>query len=138
MDNQIEAYYKLTAFYLGPEQEMRAEIEELKQKLAELKVIANLVMDWEAILHALKAWDGDLENTGGQRVYLPGKRSYAWLRHLLRLKKEPSTGRHVYMTREENLTLYEKWVELGRKAQDKADFKRLCREETVGLPSEIA
>lgn len=150
LDNQIEFYHKLTAFYLGPEQEMRAEIEELKQKLAESKqeieelkqklaeskVIANLLMDWEAILQALKAWDGDLENTG-ERVYLPGKRSYAWLRHLLRLKKEPSTGRHVYMTREENLFLYQKWVELGKKAQTKADFRRLCREETVGSPSEI-
>jgi len=150
VSNQIEFSHKQTAFYLGPEQEMRAEIEELKQKLAESKqeieelkqklkesyMIANLVMDWEAILQALKAWDGDLENTG-QRVYLPGQKSHAWLKHLLRLKEEPSTRRHIFMTREENLSLYQKWVEIGRKAQTKADFRKLCQEETVGPPSEI-
>lgn len=113
---------------------LAAKEEEMRRKQREVTV--NVVMDWEAILQALKVWDGDLENTG-QRIYLPGKRSYAWLRHLLRLKRD-QRGKSVYMTREENLFLYQKWVELGKKAQNKADFMRLCREETVGLPSEIA
>lgn len=33
MNTQIELYHNLTAFYLGPEQELRREIEELKQKI---------------------------------------------------------------------------------------------------------
>ena len=92
-------------------------------------------MDWEAILKALKEWDGDLEHAG-QRVHLPGSRDYRWLKSVLRTKRD-ARGISLYMTREKNLTLYEKWVECGKKAQDNADFKRLCREEGVGVPSEI-
>jgi hypothetical protein len=101
----------------------------------ERETITRLVMDWEATLEALKEWDGDLEHTG-ERIYLPGKRDYRWLRHALRLKRD-TKGRMVFMTKEENLALFEKWVECGRKARDIADFKRLCREEGAGFPSEI-
>lgn len=101
----------------------------------EKEIITRFVMDWEVILKALKEWDGDLEHTG-QRIYLPGSRDYRWLRHVLRLKRD-ARGISLYMTREENLTLYEKWVECGRKARDVADFRRLCREAGVGLPAEI-
>ena len=101
----------------------------------EREIILKFVMDWESILNALKMWDGDLEHTA-QRIYLPGSRGYRWLRHVLRLRKDP-LGKSLYMTREENLTLYQKWVELGGKAQDRTDFKKLCRNEGVGLPSEL-
>ena len=111
------------------------EAKENERRKKERESITRLVMDWEVILKALKGWDGDLEHTG-QRIYLPGSRNYRWLRYVLRLKRDPRE-KSLYMTREENLTLYEKWVELGRKAQDKADFKRLCREEGVGFPSDI-
>ena len=111
------------------------EAEEEERRKKERESITRLVMDWEVILKALKGWDGDLEHTG-QRIYLPGSRDYRWLRHVLRLKRDPR-GKSLYMTREENLTLYEKWVALGRKAKDKADFKRLCHEEGVGFPSDI-
>ncbi len=109
--------------------------QENERQKKERESITRLVMDWESILNALKMWDGDLEHTA-QRVYLPGSRDYRWLRHVLRLRKDPF-GKSIYMTREENLTLYQKWVELGGKAQDRTDFKKLCREEEVGLPSEI-
>ena len=109
--------------------------QENERRKKERESITRLVMDWEVILKALKEWDGDLEYTG-QRIYLPGSRDYRWLRHVLRLKRD-MRGKNLYMTREENLTLYEKWIECGKKAQDNADFKRLCREERVGLPSEI-
>ena len=92
-------------------------------------------MDWEVILKTLKVWDGNLENTG-QRIYLPSSQNYKWFRHVLRLKRD-KRGKLVYMEREENLTLHEKWMELGRKAQDKADFKRLCHEEGIGFPPEV-
>jgi len=108
---------------------------ENERRKKEKETITRLVTDWEVILKALKEWNGDIEHAG-QRIYLPGSRSYRWLRHLLRLKRDPR-GKHLYLTREENLALYEKWVDLGRKAQDKADFKRLCHEEGVGFPSEI-
>ena len=111
------------------------EAKENERRKKERESITKHVMDWEVILKALKRWDGNLEHTS-QRVYLPGSRDYRWLRYVLRLKRDP-WGKSLYMTREENLTLYEKWVELGRKAQDKADFKRFCREEGVGLPSEL-
>ena len=111
------------------------EAKENERRKKEKESLTKLVTDWEVILNALKGWDGDLEHTG-QRIFLPGSRDYRWLRHVLRLERDPR-GKSLYMTREENLTLYEKWVELGRKAQDKADFKRLCREEGVGFPSEI-
>lgn len=97
--------------------------------------ILKFVMDWESILSALKMWDGNFEHTGA-RIYLRGSRSFKWLRHVLRLKRD-RWGKSLYMTREENLTLYERWVECGKKAQDNADFKRLCRNEGVGLPSEL-
>ena len=109
--------------------------EEEKRRKKEKGTISRLIRDWEAVLEALKGWDGDLEHTG-QRIFLPGSRDYRWLRHVLRLKRD-LRGKSLYLTREENLTLYEKWVELGRKAHDKADFKRLCHEEGVGFPSEI-
>lgn len=35
MDSQIDLYHNLTAFYLGPEQELRAEIEQLKKKASD-------------------------------------------------------------------------------------------------------
>ena len=108
---------------------------ENERRKKERESIARLVVDWEVILNALKGWDGNLEHTD-QRIFLPGSRDYRWLRHVLRLKGDPRRE-GLYMTREENLTLYEKWVELGRKAHDKADFKRLCHEEGVGFPSEI-
>jgi len=108
---------------------------ENERRKKEKETITRFVTDWEVILKALKEWDGDLEHTG-QRIYLPGSRDYRWLRHVLRRKRDPR-GRSLYMTKEENLALFERWVECGRKAQDKADFKRLCREEGVGLPSEI-
>ncbi len=108
---------------------------ENERRKKERETITKLVRDWDAILEALKRWDGNSEHTG-QRIYLSGSRDYRWLRHVLRLKRD-LRGRTVYMTREENLTLHEKWAEIGKKAQDKADFKRLCREEGVGLPSEI-
>jgi len=111
------------------------EAKENERRKKERKIITRCVMDWEVILKALKQWDGDLEHTG-ERIYLPGRRDYRWLRGVLRLKKELGR-RTVYMTKEENSTLYEKWVECGKKAQDKADFKRLCRKERVGVPSEI-
>jgi hypothetical protein len=111
------------------------EAKENERRKKEKETIARLVMGWEAILEALKGWDGDLEHTS-ERIYLPGSRNYRWLRHALRMKRD-AQGRSVFMTREENLTLHEKWVECGRKAQDKADFKRFCREEGVGLPAEI-
>ena len=111
------------------------EAKENERRKKEKETITRLVTDWEVILKALKEWNGDIEHAG-QRIYLPGSRSYRWLRHLLRLKRDPR-GKHLYLTREENLTLYEKWVDLGRKAQDKADFKRLCHEEGLGFPSEI-
>lgn len=98
--------------------------------------IVRLVMDWEAILEALERWDEDLEHTG-ERIYLPRTRNYRWLKYVLRLKRN-QRGKSIYMTREENLSLYQKWVELGKKAQDKADFKRLCHDEGVGFPSEVA
>ena len=112
---------------------VEARKEEIQRKQRE--GIVRLVMDWGAILEALKRWDGDLEHTG-QRIYLPGSRTYRWLRHVLRLKRG-QRGESAYMTREENLFLYQKWVELGKKARDKADFVRLCGEERVGPPSEI-
>ena len=111
------------------------EAKENDRRKKERETIARFVMDWEVILKALKGWDGDLEHTG-QRIYLPGSRDYRWLRHVLRLKRD-ARGKSRYMTREENLTLFQKWAELGKKAQDKDDFKRLCREEGIGLPSEI-
>jgi len=111
------------------------EAKENERRKKEKESLTRLVTDWEVILNALKGWDGDLEHTG-QRIYLPGSRDYRWLRHVLRLKRYPR-GQSLYMTREENLTLFGKWVEIGRKAQDKADFNRLCREEGVGFPSEI-
>lgn len=37
MDSQIDFYHNLSAFYLGPEQELKAEIAQLKQKLADEK-----------------------------------------------------------------------------------------------------
>jgi len=111
------------------------EAKENERQKKEREIIARFVMDWEVILKALTEWDGNLEHTS-QRIYLPGSRDYRWLRHILRLKKD-TRKKSLYMTREENLTLYEKWVECGKKVQDKADFKRLCRKEGVGLPSEI-
>jgi hypothetical protein len=111
------------------------EAKENERRKKERGIITRFVMDWEAILKALKEWDGDLEHAG-QRVYLPGSRDYRWLKSVLRTKRD-ARGISLYMTREENLTLYEKWVECGKKAQDNADFKRLCREEGVGIPSEI-
>lgn len=111
------------------------EAKEEERRREEKGTIIRLVMDWEVILKALKEWDGDLEHMG-QKIYLPGSRDYRWLRHVLRMKRDLQ-GRTVFMTREENLTLHEKWVKCGKKAQDNADFKRLCREEGVGLPSEI-
>lgn len=108
---------------------------ENERRKKEKETITRLVVDWEVILNALKGWDGDLEHTG-QRIFLPGSRDYRWLRHVLRLKRNPR-GQSLYLTREENLSLYERWVEIGRKAHDKADFKRLCHEEGVGFPSEI-
>jgi len=111
------------------------EAKENERRKKEREIITRFVMDWEVILNALTEWDGDLEHTA-QRIYLPGRRDHRWLRHVLRLKRD-ARGKSLYMTREENLTLYEKWVELGRKARDKADFERLCHEERVGFPSEI-
>ena len=110
-------------------------VKEDERRKKERESITKLVMDWQAILEVLKRWDGNLEHTG-ERIYLPGSRNYRWLRYVLRLKAD-SRGKSLYMTREENLILYEKWVELGRKAQDKADFKRLCRDKEVGFPSDI-
>ena len=52
------------------------------------------------------------------------------------MKRDPR-GKSLYMTREENLALFERWLECGRKAQDVADFRRLCHEAGVGPPSEI-
>ena len=101
----------------------------------ERETVLKFVMDWESILDALKMWDGNFEHTG-VRIYLRGSRSFRWLRHVLRLRKDP-LGKSLYMTREENLALYQKWVELGGKAQDRTDFKKLCRNEGVGLPSEL-
>ena len=112
-----------------------SEAKEKERQKGEKESITRLIVDWEVILNALKGWDGDLEHTG-QRIFLPGSRDYRWLRHVLRLKRNPR-GQSLYLTREENLTLYERWVEIGRKAHDKADFKRLCHEEGVGFPSEI-
>ena len=111
------------------------EAKENGRRKKERESITKLVMDWQVILEALKGWDGDLEHTG-QRIYLPGSRDYRWLRYVLRLKRD-LRGKSLYMTREENLTLYQKWVELGGKAQDRTDFKKLCRDEGVGLPSEL-
>ena len=96
--------------------------------------ISRLVMDWEAILKAVEEWDGDFEHTG-RRLYLPGRREYRWLRHCLRIKKEP--GRVTYMTRKENLSLYQTWVEAGRQARNMEDFRRRCLQAEVGLPAEI-
>ena len=111
------------------------EAKEEEKRKKEKESITRLVMDWEVILKALKEWDGNLEHTG-QRIYLPASRDYRWLRHVLRLRRD-KRGKIAYMTREENLTLYGKWAELGRKAQGKADFKRLCHEEGVGFPPEV-
>jgi len=111
------------------------EAKEEERATKEREGITKLVKDWEATLEALKRWDGNLEHTG-ERIYLPGSRNYRWLRHVLRLKRD-QRGKSFYATREENLILYQCWVELGKKAQDKADFKRLCREHGVGLPSEV-
>jgi hypothetical protein len=111
------------------------EAKESEKQKKEREIISRFVMDWEAILKALKEWDGDLERAG-QRIFLPGSRDYRWLKRVLRTKRD-ARGRNVYMMREENLTLYEKWLECGKRAQDSADFKRLCREEEVGVPSEI-
>ena len=111
------------------------EAKENDRRKKERETITRFVMDWEVILKALKGWNGDLEHTG-QRIYLPGSRDYRWLRHTLRMKRD-ARGKSLYITREENLTLFEKWVECGKKAQDMADFKRLCREAGIGSPSEI-
>ncbi|MCK4368741.1 MAG: hypothetical protein KAV68_03620 [Dehalococcoidales bacterium] len=111
------------------------EAKENDRRKKEREIITKFVMDWEAILKALKEWDGDLEHAG-QRVYLPGSRDHRWLKSVLRTKRD-ARGISLYITREENLTLYEKWAECGKKAQDNADFKRLCREEGVGVLSEI-
>lgn len=97
--------------------------------------IVRLVMDWEDILEALERWDGDLEHTG-EKIYLPGSRRYRWLRHVLRLKRD-QRGKTIYMTREENVFLYKKWVKIGKRARDKADFKRACHQEEVGFPPEV-
>lgn len=100
----------------------------------EMDSLGRLVKDWEAILNAVEEWDGDLENTA-VTVYLPGSRDRKWLRHCLRIKKEP--GIVAYMTRKENLSLYRTWVEVGRQALNLDDFKRGCLRAGVGLPAEI-
>ena len=114
---------------------LHLETERAERLKKEKEGITRLVMDWDVILKALKGWDGDLEHAA-QRIYLPGSQKYRWLRHVLRQKRDPR-GKSLYMTREENLTLHEKWVEIGRKAQDKADFKRLCYEDRIGFPPAV-
>lgn len=111
------------------------EAREEERRSEEGEGIAKLVMDWQAILEALERWDGDLEHTG-EKIYLPGSRRYRWLRHVLRLKRD-QRGKTIYMTREENVFLYKKWVKIGKRAQDKADFKRACHQEEVGFPPEV-
>ncbi|MBA7711581.1 hypothetical protein ES703_120547 [subsurface metagenome] len=54
------------------------EAKENERRKKEKGTISRLVTDWEAVLEALKGWDGDLEHTG-QRIYLPGSRDYRWL-----------------------------------------------------------
>jgi hypothetical protein len=112
---------------------LKAKEDERREK--EREIIARFVANWAAILEALAAWDGNIAHAS-RRIYLPGSRDHRWLRHVLRLKRDVR-GKSFFMTREENMTLFERWVECGRKAQDVADFKRLCREAGVGPPSEI-
>ncbi|MBA7592100.1 hypothetical protein ES708_34277 [subsurface metagenome] len=85
---------------------LHLETERVERLKKEKESITRLVMDWEVVLKALKGWDGDLEHAV-QRIYLPGSQKYRWLRHVLRLKRDPR-GKSLYMAKEENLALYEK------------------------------
>jgi len=111
------------------------EARERERRRREKRRLGRLVMDWEVILEALGEWDGDLRHIG-PKVYLPGSERYRWLNHMLRRKKDQH-GKSIDMTREENLRLYAKWVQLGKKAQGVADFKRLCDKEGIPVPAEI-
>lgn len=126
---------KLTGFAVRKfDRKAHFEKREGETQRREMDSLGRLVMDWEAILNAVEEWDGDLEHTAS-RVYLPGSRDYKWLRHCLRIKKEP--GRVNYITRKENLSLYRTWVEAGRQARNLEDFKRYCLRTGDGLPAEI-
>jgi hypothetical protein len=94
--------------------------------------ILRLVSDWEGILEALEKWDGDFNGASG-KIYLRGHRDYKWFKRVLGQKRE--RGIIVPMTKEENLFLYGKWLEIGNKARDKAHFERLCHKEGVLPPS---
>lgn len=115
---------------------MRARIraEERERRKREKETISTWVMDWEVILEALTKWDGVLEHSSLRgRLYLPGSNGHPWLRHKLLTNKDRSAGIR-FLTREDNLHFYGKWAELGRKAKDIADFKRLCDEDGIGTP----
>ena len=72
MDNQIEVYHNLTAFYLGPEQEMRAEIEELQKKLADTEEKLRKTKD-ESSYRANREWWRGQEN-GNKKGFLEGSK----------------------------------------------------------------
>ena len=124
------------AFLIEKEKEKRrVERERERERLRQEKEELNRhVMDWEALVEALKRWDG--YTRPGPSVYLLGSRRYSFLVNCLRLQKL-SDGTMRTLSKEENLALLEKWIEVEEKSRGISDFLSRCDKEAAGIPPEL-
>ena len=106
--------------------------EEERQRM-ELEELNRNILDWEAMAEALKRWDGQRP---GPSIYLPGSDDYILLANHLR-ERELSDGTIRTMSKEENLDLFKKWIEAGKKSTSVRDFISRCDKDGVGVPPEL-
>lgn len=135
---------KKTGFAVRPfdrktylEAKKREEVKREKERLM------RWVKDYDTVLSGLRQWAEDLreKEVTPPRVYLPIRREYRWLNHLLRYDRGELGAlkgwRDRLPTILRNITQLEKWIEIAGKASSLSEFKELCARETGGYPPEV-
>jgi len=135
---------KKTGFAVKPfDRKTYLEAKKEEEAKREKERLVRWVKDYEIVLNQLRQWTEDLreKEVMTPRIYLPIKREYRWLSHLLRYKSSEMGSSKRWKDRLpiilRNISWLEEWIEMARKASSLSEFKELCTRETGGYPPEV-
>jgi hypothetical protein len=142
-ENGIEG--KKSGFAIKPfDRKAYLEAEKAEKFKKEKEHLVRWVRDYELVLSAFKKFTGDLKNKdtdSAPMIYLPVKKDYIWLNHLLRYNEgEPGQfngWRNRLPIIQRNIKWLEKWIDNARKASSISEFRALCEHQAIWYPSEI-
>jgi hypothetical protein len=136
---------KKTGFAIRPfDRAAYCEAKKQEETARERQHLTRWLTDYEIVLTALRQWVKKLrqgEEADPPHVYLPVRRNYFWINHLLRYRSGEPGPLKGWLAKlpiyERNLAWFEEWVKIGKQASSLTEFRNRCTEEVGVRPPEV-